>query len=170
MEKEPDLEKLVEYMRKEGFAWEKPGPQKEERFDQVYLALQKEGLEKWDKVEYPYTHEEMDGSDFLLQKATMATGEWVCGSVGLYKSNITGDYKAEVKVERPEYFKFDKFKKTVHKEMPDIIYMYNSTAEVTDVLLDDSHAYVNLDLKLAQGLRITNLAYFVQKNFPLKEG
>jgi len=164
MDKEPDIEKIIRSMRKELWAWGDPGPAKDPEFELIYQRLRDGGLEEYTKLEYPYTREELDGSDNLAAKVSMAAGVWGIESVDLYNSNITGDYKAEIKLKKPECFEFKIFKGKIYRNVPGIIYMYNSKAFVTNVRKDDKHAYVNVDLLVEQGLRLANTLDFINKN------
>jgi len=123
MDKEPDLEKIIEYMRKEGWAGGKPGPAKDPEFELIYKCLRYGGLEKYTQLKYPYTKEELDASDNLAAKVSMAAGIWAVKYVDLYKSNITRDYKAEIKLKKPKDFEFKMFKEKIYRDVPGIIYI-----------------------------------------------
>ena len=94
----------------------------------------------------------------------MAAGIWAVKYVNLYKSNITRDYKAEIKLEKPKDFEFKTFKEKIYRDVPGIIYMYNSKAFVTDVWADNKYAHVKADLLVEQGLRLANTLDFLNKN------
>jgi len=172
MDKEPDLEKIIEYMRKEGWAGGKPGPAKDPEFEIIYKRLREGGLEEYTKLEYPYTRTELEGSDNLVGNITLAANN-EAEPIGLYKtveyihlytSNITGDYKAEIKLKKPKDFEFKIFKEKIYIDVPSNFYMYNSKAFITNVREDNKYAYVKADLLVEQSLRLANTLDFINKN------
>ena len=163
MDNEENIDDLIEKVRN-SYGWADPGPAKDPEFELIYQRLRDGGLEEYTKLEYPYTREELDGSDNLAAEVSMAAGVWGIESVDLYTSNITGDYKAEIKLKKPKNFKFKEFKEKVYRDFPSTIYMYNSKAFVTDVWADNKYAYVKADLLVEQGLRWANTLNFTNKN------
>jgi len=152
-------------MRKELWAWGDPGPAKDSEFETIYKCLREGGLEEYTKLEYPYIKNDLDISDYLAGKVSMATGVWaIVKHVNLYKSNITGDYKAEIKLEKPKNFEFKDFKEKIYRDVPSIIYPYNAKGFVIDVREGNKYAYVNVDLLVEQGLRLANTLDFINKN------
>lgn len=146
------------------WGWGKPGPSKDPEFETIHKSLREGGLEKYTKLEYPYTRQELDGSDNLAAKVSMAAKIWAVKEVKLYKSNITRDYKAEIQITKPKDFDFKEFKEKVERDVPGIIYQYNSKGFVTKVREGYKYAYVNVDLLIEQGLRWANTLDFVNKN------
>jgi len=134
--------------------------------------LRNGGLEKYTKLEYPYTRAELEGSDNLAGNITIATDTKV-EPIGLYKtveyvnlytSNITGDYKAEIKLKKPKDFKFKTFKEKIYRDVTRTKYMYNSRAFITNVREDNKYAYVKADLRIEHGLRLVNILGFIKEN------
>ncbi|MBU3941582.1 MAG: hypothetical protein KKF74_01585 [Nanoarchaeota archaeon] len=163
MDNEENIDDLIEKVRN-SWGWGKPGPAKNPEFEIIYRCLRYGGLEKYTKLEYPYTREELDASDNLAAKVSMTAGIWAVKYVDLYKSNITRDYKAEIKIEKPKNFEFQLFKEKIYRDVPGITYMYNSKAFVTDVKKGNKYAYVKADLLVEQGLRLANTLDFINKN------
>jgi len=164
MDKEPDIEKIIRSMRKELWAWGDPGPAKDSEFEIIYKCLREGCLEKYTRLKYPYTREELEGSDNLAAKVSMAAKIWAVKEVKLYKSNITRDYKAEIQITKPKDFDFKEFKEKVERDVPGIIYQYNSKGFVTKVREGYKYAYVNVDLLVEQSLRLANTLDFINKN------
>ena len=163
MDNEENIDDLIEKVRN-SCGWGKPGPSKDPEFEKIYKRLREGGLEEYTKLKYPYTREELDASDNLAAKVSIAAGIWAVKYVNLYKSNITRDYKSEIKIEKPKDFDFKEFKEKVERDVPGIIYMYNSKALVTDVKEGNKYAYVKADLLVEQGLRLANTLDFINKN------
>jgi len=152
--------------------WGKPGSNKYPEFEKLYNSLRNGGLEKYTKLEHPYTRWEFDGSGNLAGNIAIATDTEV-ESIGLYKtveyvnlytSNITGDYKAEIKLKKPKDFEFKMFKEKIYRDVPHTKYMYNSKAFITNVREDSKYAYVKADLLIEHGLRLVNLLGFIKEN------
>lgn len=171
MDNEEDLDKILENIIKE---WGKPGSNKYPKFEKLYNSLRNGGLEKYTKLEYPYTRKELEGSDNLAGNITLATDiDKKVESIGLYKtveyvnlytSNITGDYKAKIKLEKQKDFEFKMFKEKIYRDVPHTKYMYNSKAFITNVREDNKYAYVKADLLIEQVMRLINLLDFIKEN------
>ncbi len=172
MDNEENIDKILENIIKE-WGFEKPGHDKNPEFEKLYKCLRNEGLEKYTKLKYPYTRG-LDGSDNLAGKVSMATdNNKKVESIGLHKtveyvnlyiSNITGDYKAEIKLKKPKDFEFKEFKEKIYRDIPSTKYMYKSKAFVTNVREDNKYAYVKADLLIKQMLRLINLLGFIKEN------
>ena len=163
MDNEGNIDDLIKKVRN-SWGWGKPGPSKDPKFEIIYKRLRDGGLEKYTKLKYPYAREELDASDNLAAKVSIAAGIWAVEYVNLYKSNITRDYKAEIKIEKPKDSEFKMFKEKIYRDVPGIIYMYNSKAFVTDVKEGNKYAYVKANLLIEQCLRLANTLDFINKN------
>ncbi len=159
-----ELSSLQGQIESGGWAWEKPTRNPDPEIEKFVSQLQETKEEKWIKVDYcKRNKEENDTAGYLSLYAAGAAGIWAINHVELKKSNLTGDYEAEIQFDKPKLFILDEFNNKFWETIKNTVFMYNSLANKLRIKEDENKVTVNLYFKITKSKRISNLISFLNQ-------
>lgn len=164
-----DLNKLEEQLAgindvvNKFWAWEKPTRKADPVLENVVEMLRKKYEEKWMTVEYPMAIEESEGLDYLVNFVWAVGKTKEIKNTLLRKSDITGDYMAQLSFDKPENFNFDEFKGKLWESIKNIVFIYNSMITELIIKENEKDVCVGTYFKISRSLRMSNITSYVLK-------
>jgi hypothetical protein len=158
---EEELFKIQASVESGGWAWENPTRESDPKLEKLVSELRKNNKKEWIEMKYPLNRELDDASGYLTNYVCNTLDIKSVDHVNLKKSNLTGDYLADVQFDKPISFDLKEFEEKFWNSIKNSIFMYNSFANDLTIVEKDKKIKIRLYFKIANSLRISNLISYL---------